>query len=118
MDYQITERLLKNDTMTKKIPVLEFENERDAILSEFIMADGMLLMEQILADMAILERGERQVIKASGNRCGIVMEAEQVLIYDLFEDLPGVNALPSVKLEPEQLKSLLLMWESVLSSYN
>ncbi|MEI3614644.1 hypothetical protein [Pseudogracilibacillus sp. SO30301A] len=102
--YQIREILLKNGTHEVKRKVIEFDDSSMQIVGEFLMADAPLLGGEILQEIDSVLTGERDVVKSSGNRCSVSIQADITLLEDLFEIYPPYN------IDTKKLRDLTEMW--------
>src|SRR5690606_24997333 len=87
--YQIREILLKNGPHERKRIVIEFDDPRMEIVSEFLMTDAPLLGGEVLHEIDRVLVGERERLESSGNRCAVLIQADVTLIEDLIETYPS-----------------------------
>jgi hypothetical protein len=115
--YQIKEVTLKNGEQTKKSLAIYFDDPKMAIIGEFLMADAPIINGVILNELGMVLDGEIAYSTSSGNRCKLEIRADHTMIYDLFDDLDGVDAYAPCKIDTRQLKCLIVMWMDELAAF-
>lgn len=118
MLYTIRTETLKNGDITKEVPVIEFKDPKQAILAEFLMSDGTLLMDDIHEAVKEINQGKKGNTKWFGNRCRVYIKGSTALIQDQMEDM-GINiaTYPSYEIDVTELQQLMNMWLDVKNRY-
>lgn len=114
MNYRIREIELKNKEISRTRKVIEFEDESDAIVAEFLMVDAALLNWQVMRDIEAILAGEKQEIKSIGNRTKITIRKEETVIEDTFDD---EYELETAILATNEFQRLLKEWFHVQTSH-
>src|SRR5690625_3794768 len=110
--YSIEEKVLTNNSLTKKIPIISFHNPEMAIVAEFLMTDAPMLQFSVLEKIDQVLSGKKEKIHSSGQRTSWVLKKDVTKIEDLFDGLyEGVKTHPPVKIETKLLKDLIYMWQ-------
>lgn len=108
--YEIKEITLKNGETERNELVIEFTDPKMAIIGEFLMADASLLDTLVVKEIDRVLAGETDMIVSGGNRCRLVIKAEQTRISDLLEGYEDVETLPAYTIDTNELKLLIMMW--------
>lgn len=108
--YEIKEITLTNGETERKDLMIEFTDPNMAIVGEFLMADAALLDTLVMKEIDRVLAGDTDMIVSGGNRCRLVIKAEQTRISDLLEGYEDVDALPPYTIDTVELKKLILMW--------
>lgn len=104
--YQVKEVILRNKEETKKRLVIQFDDARFDIISNFIMTDLPLLEYKLVDEITSLLEGKVTEVKGSGNQTAWHITAKQAYIEDLFED----NGLTAVEIETSLLYDIIMDW--------
>lgn len=83
--YEIKEITHKNGKTEQNELVIEFTDVEMVIVGEFLMADAALLDTLVVKEIDRVLAGETDMIVSGGNRCRLVIKAEQTRISDLLE---------------------------------
>lgn len=115
MNYKIREIELKNNQISRTRTIIEFEDESDAIVAEFLMADAALLNYQVIKDVEAILAGEKEEIQSVGNRTKITIRKSETIIEDTFDD---EYELEAVCLDTKDFQALLKEWFQMRERHN
>lgn len=116
--YQYREVKLANRSTEKGILVIEFDDAAKQVIGEFLMADGSLLGDTVLQEIAALHHDEKQAVQLSGNRCGIQLTKEWTTINDLLLDrYEGVTGVPAYTIYTETFRKILTEWLEIKAAF-
>lgn len=109
--YQIKEVTLQHGKHTRSRLIIEFDEPKYAILSEFLMTDAPMLQRELMKEVKeVLER-QRKVVKGSGNRTSWNISEQQAVIEDLFTYMDQATpSYPTCTIETSKLYDIMFEW--------
>lgn len=109
--YQIKEVTLQHGKHTRSRLIIEFDEPKYAILSEFLMTDAPMLQRELMKEVKeVLER-QRKVVKGSGNRTSWNISEQQAVIEDLFTYMnQTIPSYPTSRIETSKLYDIMFEW--------
>lgn len=108
--YEIREIVLKNGPVERKRLVIEFHNQDQQIVGEFLMVDANLLEGKIVREIKRLMVGEKEEVQFSGNRCFVKVRRDKTYFEDLYEDVAGMKSYPPYEMDTNEFYELVNMW--------
>lgn len=120
MNYEIKVIELQNKNETRKRLVIEFNNEKYALLAEYLMIDAPLLNWRILSELEKVLGNKQSKIQLTGNRTTISMTKDHTTIRDALADMMGdTSKLESILMKTDKFKQILVQWyEKYTEFYN
>lgn len=113
--YELKEVTLRNKNIEKKRLVIKFEDEKYAILAEFLMSDAMLLSEELT--LAFKQVNNEEKIILTGNRCAVEIESTQTKIVDLFAEYDS-GAYQPLNISTNEFENYISIWHEELNKFN
>lgn len=90
---------------------IEFTEEKYEIISELLMSESSLFLNDLLDAIADISQGEKEEAHFSGNRTFVHITKEQTEISDLFIDYKGQLATyEDVKINTKKLQTIIEEW--------
>lgn len=108
--YEIREIVLKNGPVERKRLVIEFHNQDQQIVGEFLMVDANLLEGKIVREIKRLMVGEKEEVQFSGNRCFVKVRRDKTYFEDLYEGVAGMKSYPPYEMDTNEFYELVKMW--------
>src|SRR5690625_2433719 len=109
--YQIKEVTLQHGKHTRRRLVIEFDESKYAILSEFLMSDAPMLQRELMKEVKEVLECQRKAVKGSGNRTSWSINEEQAVIEDLFTYMDqNIPSYPTCIIETSKLYDIMFEW--------
>lgn len=109
--YQIKEITLHHGKQTRKRLIIEFNNQENAILGEFLMTDAPMFHGELLNEVKAVLKDEREIVNGSGNRTSWNIDKQKAVIDDLFAEMEeNFTSYPSTIIETTKLYDIMTVW--------
>lgn len=109
--YQIKEIELQHGEYTRKRLIIEFNDNRKAILGEFLMTDAIMFKGELAKEVKEVVEHRRGAVQGSGNRTSWLINEQQAVIEDLFASMEqNIPSYSTCVIETTKLYNIMLAW--------
>ena len=109
--YQIKEVTLRHGKHIRNHLIIEFNDSKYAILSEFLMTDAPMFQRELMQEVKEVLEGQREVVKGSGNRTSWNISIQHAVIEDLFLYMDqNIPSYPTCMIETSTLYDIMFEW--------